>query len=528
MASVYQRLAGRPRRALRGWVAGALLLGCAGCGTGSGSPPDVPRPARTWPLDVFLACRSYRAEDVDDRGRLLATETDSRGPRAIRLRPEGGIDPVAGGGSARALAALDGGEWLALESPASASTPRRIFLATGAGAVLPLTGSGDDRYVGRSADGRRLWTARTGAGGTESLIETVPPSPVGRPLLDAPAGFRVAAVSGDGVQVALVRAIAPGADEVVWADRATGQRRLVLPTGPDGRFQPQLFSDDGRRLLFVADDASDLPRLEWLDLASGRRELPLETPCAAVAARRLGGEILADLACDGRRRTLPLEGEAPWEGRLPPELVAVAAAPASGGSWWLTLAGPRAARDLALFPRDRLVQPFTWGLEPRLQPEDLVAPDARRFRSADVEVPAELWRPRGRSLAAVIWLESDAAPPRWGEFHPFFAFLASRGFTVLRFRPRGSRGFGRSFRSAGEQDPVAAALADARAALRSLGGSDSDPVALVGAGARADECGADGSPPPPFVACLPAPDAPDAAAFRGLWAQLESRVAAAR
>ena len=461
--------------------------------------------------------------DADSRGRLLATEADAHGSRAVRFGPDGGREAFAGGDPGRALAVLDGGDWLALARPATAAEPERIVLASGTGIAVPLPGPGGERYVGRSADGRKLWTARPNPDGGESLIETVPPSTLGRSVLDAPAGFRIAAISGDGLQVALVRTVAPGADEVVWSDRTSGERRLVLPSGPDGRFRPQLFADSGRRLLIVADDASELPRLEWLDLDSGRRELPLETPCVAIGARRLGSSILADVACDGRRRTVPIEGDAPWAGHLPPGSLAVSAVPAADGTWWLTLAGPRSARDLALLPPDRLMRPLTWGLEPRLDPAALVAPESFRLASAGLELPAELWRPVDRPAAAVVWLEADDRPPSWGEFHPLFAFLASRGIAVLRFRARGSDGFGHALRSAGTDAPIAAALADARAAgahLAALANGAPLPVAVVGEGARGAVCDGEDARDGAFVACLAIPARPGAVEFRSVWARL--------
>jgi hypothetical protein len=113
-------------------------------------------------------------------------------------------------------------------------------------------------------------------------------------------------------------------------------------------------------------------------------------------------------------------------------------------------------------------------------------------------VPSELWWPRRPPAppAALIWLENDAAPPAWFEFHPFFQFLANRGVAVLRLRLRGSQGFGRRFRHAADgrlvdaqrialagQGPCAGALAAAAqtarpgsfAAAADLGG-DPDPL----------------------------------------------------
>jgi hypothetical protein len=83
-----------------------------------------------------------------------------------------------------------------------------------------------------------------------------------------------------------------------------------------------------------------------------------------------------------------------------------------------------------------------------------------------------------------VWVEGDAAPPRWDEFHAFFQFLAGRGIAVARLRLRGAEGFGRSFRHAADGRPLAAALEDLAGAREALARRGVDPsrIALVGEG----------------------------------------------
>ena len=466
-----------------------LAVLVAACRDDAAPRRPLPAPPRSWPLDVFLASQAWEIADVDASGRLLANEWIRGAARAVRLAAGGGRELLAPGerSSHRALAALAGDEVLVELAPVSEGTPSRLSIASGHGAPRTLPAADASRFLSADRDGQRLWVASAGADGLERLLE-ISRTGSGRELVEAPPGFRFAAVTRDGALAAMVRPVGPGADEVVLVDRPGGERRLLLPTGADGRFSVLRFSDDARRLLVAADDGSELARLEWLDLDSGGRSPALAAPeCAALGVRAASGVAVADLVCTGARRAAVLDtGTPPWQGRLPPESTVTAALPAGAGAWWLELSGPASARDLCRLDADGVLVPLTWALAPRLEPTALVHPAVESLSLGDVRVPVEVWRPRGVARAAAIWLEDDGAPPRWGEFHPLHAFLAARGVLVLRLRPRGSDGFTRALREAGGEDRLAAAALDAERAAaqaRALAGN-AVPIALVVEGAR--------------------------------------------
>lgn len=511
MRRVYQPLATALAPAL------ALLAACAG-------PAPAPLPApppRAWPLDVYLASRAYAPVAIDARGRVLATESGPQGERAVRLAAGGTPAPVAPALRAdhRALAALAGDTVLVELAATEPGAAPVLALAGPGGVALPVTPAGAaDRLLAVAADGERFWSARAAADTNERLVETGRLARTGRELLEAPPGFRFAAVAADGARTAMVRTVAPESDEVVVTERASGESRLVLPTGPEGRFRPLLFAADGKRLLVATDDASDLPRLEWLTLATGERAPALDTPCAAVGARAAGAALVADLSCEGRRTARPLAGgEPPWQGLLPRGLEVFAALPAGPDAWWLGLRGAASGRDLARLGADRRFAPATWALAPRLDPATLPAPALERLRSGGVELPVEIWRPAVAALGAVVWLESDAEPPAWGEFHPLFSGLAAHGIAVARLRPRGADGFGRALRAAAGDDPLASARADAEAALARLRAALAAP-ALPGLrvveGALGEQLGTtEGAGAGPFADAFAVPAPPRATAL---------------
>jgi hypothetical protein len=157
------------------------------------------------------------------------------------------------------------------------------------------------------------------------------------------------------------------------------------------------------------------------------------------------------------------------------------------------VASARFPRDLLFADRldpDASARPLTFGLAPAISADDLVDPAPVELRIAGAPamppIPAELWWPRrpGAAPPALVWLENDALPPAWLEFHPFLQFLANRGVAVLRFRLRGSQGLGRRFRHAGDGRLVDAGLEDLDAARAELTRRGADPqhIAVLGEG----------------------------------------------
>ncbi len=129
-----------------------------------------------------------------------------------------------------------------------------------------------------------------------SRFELPPPPPT--TLFVPPDGFRVAAVAPRGDRIALVRELDPDTTEVLLHDRARGETRLLLPLDRDGRFLPQRFSADGKRLFLFSDEGDDTLQLEILDPDTGARSRRARPGCAAL---RL------DVSPDGSRRRPAVE-----------------------------------------------------------------------------------------------------------------------------------------------------------------------------------------------------------------------------
>jgi hypothetical protein len=374
------------------------------------------------------------------------------------------------------------------ETATPAMRPRHFALDD----FLASNGSAAD-----SLDAVRLAAER----GVSWTAEPAPPAPP--PLYDPPAGFRVAAVAPRGDRIALIRDLDPDTTEVLLHDRPRGETRLLLPIDRDARFLPQRFSADGSRLFLFTDEGGDALQLEILEPDSGRRERRPRPGCIAsrLDPSRDGVVYSLQWTCSGAVEAALFEsvgGAAIGPMPLPRGTRLARALPtASAGGALYEVASARYPRDLMFAARlgpDATATPLSYGLAPAIAAADLVDPAVVELRITGAApslaaVPAEVWWPRTASASppALIWVESDGAPPAWLEFHPYFQFLANRGVAVLRLRLRGFRGFGKRLAHAADGRLVDAGMEDLEAARSELAKRGADPhrIALVGEGAWA-------------------------------------------
>ncbi len=490
MPAVYRR-ATRRGRLLFG-VALAVALG--GCHERrSELPPSSPRAAAaTHPAGDFLATHGVASAILSSDGEL-----------ALLGRDDGSLDLVRWDPTRRERLELRGTP-LGFE-PAShaalihaAGDSRPFSWRQGSGATSSLAAPPTLRFLGWTADPDTILAAGDPDGaGRDDLYQVTAPHGLPRLLATNPTPFRIAAAAHDGARIALLRTVHPESDEVYLWERASGETRLVLPVDQEGRYRPLSFADDGRSLLLAVEAIGTGRGLSRLDLATGRlSDLPLpECDVMALAADRQVHRALVELSCDGlaeghwldlangRELALPTPPAGTWW---------VGGSPSQTGALLLVAAGPRSARDAYFWSgaADAELLPLTWTLAPAIDPAALVASERLRLGAAPTDPPAELWVPLrpADGCPGLIWIESDARPATWMEFHPLFSLLAQRGVTVLRLRPRGSEGFGAALRHAADGRPASAPLEDLESARRYLAArcpGGSPRLALVGEGAIA-------------------------------------------
>jgi len=472
----------------------ALAVALSGCGEPTTElPPSSARAtAGTHPAGDFLASHGVTSATSSSDGvlALLGREDDSldlvrwNPLRRERLEQRGTPLGFAPAGHAALIHAT--------------GDSRPFLWRQASGATSSLAAPPTLRFLAWTADpGTFLAAGDPDGAGRDDLYQVTAPLGLPRLLATNPTPFRIAASTHDGARMALRRTVHPESDEVYLWERASGETRLMLPIEQEGRFRPLSFADDGRSLLLAVEASGTGRGLARLDLATGRlSRLPLpECEVVGLAPDRQVRQAMVSLSCDGLAEGHRLDLANGRELALPSPPTGtwwVGGAPSENGALLLVAAGPRTARDAYSWngtPEGELV-PLTWTLAAAIDPAALVAPERLRLGARPNDPPAELWVPPrpADGCPGLLWIESDARPAAWLEFHPLFALLAQRGVTVLRLRPRGSDGFGAALRHAADGRPAAAPLEDLESARRLLASrcpAASPRIALAGEGALA-------------------------------------------
>lgn len=507
------------------------------------SPPapaaHAPPPAPAAPLDPALLFASPAIADptLSPDGRLLAWRLpEERG--AIRVRAVDGSGPgvaVPAAGEAGEVIVVAWGAggrrlWVARRLEDGGASLEAVELAP----ALPPEAPAGDAADGTGADGEVVGkgvvaaTARAlfhAAEGELSLTAVVAGEPeralIGwrRPSADEHLLVAVSAAGGEPEELAR-----GGGDVERWLVDGAGEPRAAVLRGLDGSWrlapvaagrpgEPLLactaeescralaLHPDGRRIALATDHAGAARvELAFLDLVDGSVErvggVAGERRDLGAALFAADGTLLATWPAGEPFRIDPRDAAfaAAWERLaevLPPGGVELLASSADGRRH---LAVADAAGAVVLLDLDRLEARELVRLRPAL---DSSRPASRRplrrvFRYSardGLSIPAALTLPPGSvgggPLPAVVLPPDDPWRPRRGGRQPLVDLLADRGYAVLQPSPRGSAGFGRAFRAAGERQWGGAMIDDLADGVRWLVGeglADPERVAIVGFG----------------------------------------------
>jgi len=162
-----------------------------------------------------------------------------------------------------------------------------------------------------------------------------------------------------------------------------------------------------------------------------------------------------------------------------------------GGNRWLVFSSSdRIPGEVYLLDGKTMKMEKLLSYRPWINPSDMAPTRWIHYRARDgLTIPALLTLPKGsagKGLPLVVAIRSSpfSAPTEWG-FQPQVQFLASRGYAVLQPQPRGTRGFGWTFHSAGFRqigEQIQDDLEDGVKWAASEGTADPRRVAFYGAG----------------------------------------------
>jgi len=306
-----------------------------------------------------------------------------------------------------------------------------------------------------SEDGRRL-LLRRGPRGARELVLLDLGSGALRPVLPdhAPGSMETGCLSPDG---AVVYARTDVGRELYALFVVAEDGGVRVLDHPDGELEDVALSADGSRASLLWNVRGGLSELSLLDVATGVEQPYGPLPRPVVSHVGLSG--------DGRRLVLTAEG------------------PADPRGIWTSDAETGALVPLSSLGQGELhasVGASATGIDPH----DVVAPELRRFSSADgTELTGWLYRPGPGPAPTMIWLHGGPEAQERPVYNSLFQSLVARGVAVLAPNVRGSTGFGRTFRHADDLAGRHGAFEDVEACAEHLvatGVAEPGRLALAG------------------------------------------------
>jgi dipeptidyl aminopeptidase/acylaminoacyl peptidase len=309
-------------------------------------------------------------------------------------------------------------------------------------------------------DGRTVVWSRAVKGSADySILVADPANPASRRIAYQGKGaINPEDISRDGKRLLLSRTVSNREMRLAVLDLATGQASEIPYTSEPARYLDPRFTPDGRGIIAISDQGSDLNRLVEIDLASGRRTILSPQSKWEVEAYDLSddGRLLAysfneegfsRVAVQDRRTRRALRQPDLPQGVLTGLKFSPDAKRLALGLTGATSAGDVWSWDIG---KSRLTR-WTWSELGGLDPAKLAEPRLIRFQSFDgLSVPAFVYRPRGAApgTRTPVIIDIHGGPesqtrPGWNPGAQYFA--DQLGATVILPNVRGSEGYGKTY-----------------------------------------------------------------------------------
>jgi dipeptidyl aminopeptidase/acylaminoacyl peptidase len=454
-------------------------------------------------FDQYFATRRYMDLAIRPDGGEVAYVTDVTGNfNAWRQGGSGGYAfqlTTFGDRAVRRVSYSPDGRRLVLAADRNGNERERLYvMAAAGGPPRPLTSREDARYLlgdePWAPDGRTVACASNAEDEANFDLVTIDvETRAARRWSKEPHFHAASCWSADGRRLCGVVLRSSVHQDVVIADRETGDLHEATRGRPEARRQPLGFSSDASALYLLTDEGREFMGLARLDLKDGGLEW-VKTPDWDVDLARMsrdGRRIAYVVNEDAVHRLHVLDRNSGVERRVTQLPIGECRAVAVSAD------GARAAilHDAAVRPPEVLVydlgrggmEQVTHGMIGAIPPSDMVEPEITRFASFDRKIPALLYRPRGAppegGFPALLHIHGGPEAQERPIYRPLFQYLVSRGFVVLAPNIRGSTGYGKSYQKLIHRDFGGADLRDFDAAarfLRALPYVDAKRLAVAG------------------------------------------------
>jgi dipeptidyl aminopeptidase/acylaminoacyl peptidase len=372
-----------------------------------------------------------------------------------------------------------------------------IYLRDQNGTVSDLTPSDKAKftYNGLSQDRKSFYyqsNARNKA--AYDVYEMDLATMTSRMIYQNPGGIFPGYVSPDRRYIALTKPVSTLDGDVYLYDTQAKTTQLLTKHTGEVDNGAEGFSPDGRKLLIATDEMGEYKHVKAYDLQTGQ----------TTVLDKANWDIMADnFSYKGKYRVVAVNNDARTELRLidnqTNKPVALAGLPAGdinglnmGDSEERMVFFVNASNaPAALYSYDfktRKVTPLVKGLNPEINPNDLVQGQVIRYKSFDgMEIPALLYKPKGlrsgEKRPAMLYIHGGPGGQTRLNYSAQIQYLVNAGYVILAVNNRGSSGYGKTFYAADDRKHGDADLRDcveSKKFLTQTGYVDGSKIGIMG------------------------------------------------
>jgi dipeptidyl aminopeptidase/acylaminoacyl peptidase len=307
-------------------------------------------------------------------------------------------------------------------------------------------------------------------------------------------GLDVATISNDDRYVALTQSITTNNSNMHLLDTQTGKTQLLSEHQGDIQFEPQYFSLDGKKLIYLTNDGSEYMYLASYDIATSAKTKVEEAPWDVMYAylSRTGKYRVVAINNDARTEIKIYEeatGQPLKISGLPEGDITGVNISDSENLMSFYVSSSKSPSNLYVYNfGTKEVKQLTSTMSKEIAPDDLVAGETVRFKSYDgMEIPCLLYKPKGlaegEKVPALLWIHGGPGGQTRLNYSPVIQHLVNHGYAILAVNNRGSSGYGKTFFAADDRKHGDADLKDcveSKKLLATLPYIDTDKIGIMG------------------------------------------------
>jgi dipeptidyl aminopeptidase/acylaminoacyl peptidase len=306
-------------------------------------------------------------------------------------------------------------------------------------------------------------------------------------------GLDPAAISDDGRYIALLKSITTTNSDMYLLDTQTKKIKLISRHDGNVRYDPQYFSHDGTKLLYLTDEGSEFTYLASYDINNGVKVRLEEAPWDIMYATlsRNGKYRVVGINNDARTEVKIYDESTGQQVQVPglPEgdITGVNIAP-SEKMMSFYVSSSKSPSNLFVYNFEtREVKQLTNTMSKEIDPSNLVSGEVVRFKSYDgMEIPCILYKPvvaEGQKVPALLWIHGGPGGQTRLGYSPVIQHLVNHGYAILAVNNRGSSGYGKTFYAADDRKHGDADLRDcveSKKLLATLPYIDMERIGIMG------------------------------------------------